>query len=274
MRFAAQTRWIGLSAACALVIAGAGVQAAAAAPPDVQTIIERSIAATQKDWAAYPDYSFDEQDRAANGSRTYAVSMILGSPYRRLIAVNGDPLSERRQKKQGQRMHRAIARRQAEAPEQRTARSAEYTKERRRDEQMMLAITKGFDFTSAGEARMGSHQVYVLKATPKPGYAPPNLETKALTGMQGTLWIDTETYQWVKVEASVIHPVSIVGFLARLEPGTSFELEKIPVAGDLWFPSHFAMKSSAEVLSFIPHKQEAEENYTNYRPAVDVNTTQ
>jgi hypothetical protein len=32
---------------------------------------------------------------------------------------------------------------------------------------------------------------------------PKSRETKVLTGMQGTMWIDTKTYQWVKVTASV-----------------------------------------------------------------------
>jgi len=30
--------------------------------------------------------------------------------------------------------------------------------------------------------------------------------------MEGKLWIDEKTFQWVKVEATVIRPVSIEGF--------------------------------------------------------------
>jgi hypothetical protein len=41
-------------------------------------------------------------------------------------------------------------------------------------------------------------------------------ESKVLTGMEGKLWIDKKTLQWVKVEATVIHPVSIGGFLAEV----------------------------------------------------------
>jgi hypothetical protein len=93
----------------------------------------------------------------------------------------------------------------------------------------MQQLTEAFDFTLAGEERMGNHRVYVLDATPRAGYKPPNTETEVLTGMRGKLWIDKKTYQWVKVEAEVIHPVSIAGFLAKVEPGNRFELEKIPV---------------------------------------------
>jgi hypothetical protein len=57
-----------------------------------------------------------------------------------------------------------------------------------------------------GEQKLGPYDVYVLRATPRPGYHPPNRDTQVLTGMQGMLWIDRNTCQWVKVEAWVVHP--------------------------------------------------------------------
>jgi len=70
--------------------------------------------------------------------------------------------------------------------------------------------------------------------------------------MQGTFWIDRDSFQWVKVEADVVHPVVIGGFLARVEPGTHFELEKAPVADGVCLPTHFAIKSRAKLL-FRPY---------------------
>lgn len=223
--------------------------------PDVQAIMRKSIAATQRDWIAFPEYRFHEQDGQGNGSRTYAVTMVLGSPYRRLIAINGHALSGAAQRRQERLMKQAMAKRQAESSAQRASRTAQYEKERRRDHAMMMEIAKAFDFSSMGETTVDSHQVFVLKATPKAGYQPPSLETRALTGMEGTLWIDTQSYQWVKVEARVIHPVAIVGFLAKVMPGTHFELEKTPVADGLWFPSHFSEQARARVLAFAVHRQ-------------------
>ncbi|MFZ0537399.1 MAG: hypothetical protein WAM47_11070, partial [Candidatus Sulfotelmatobacter sp.] len=92
-------------------------------------------------------------------------------------------------------------------------------------------------------------------------YRPPNMETEALTGMEGKLWIDRASFQWVKVEAQVMHPVSIAGFLAQVEPGTHFELEKQPVAPDIWLPRHFAMKAHAKILFVIPHRDQEDDTY-------------
>ena len=70
-------------------------------------------------------------------------------------------------------------------------------------------MTTAFDFGLVGKRVLNGHKVYVLKATPRKGYNPPDRDSEVLTGMQGTLWIDQQTFQWVKVEAHVIHPVRI-----------------------------------------------------------------
>ncbi len=131
----------------------------------------------------------------------------------------------------------------------------------------MNQLVQAFTFRPLGRERLGPHEVYVLEATPRPGYVPPNRETRVLTGMQGKLWIDTKTFQWVKVEAEVIHPVWIEGFLARVDPGTRFELEYAPVSDDVWLPTRFVMKSRAKILFVISHSEQADESYFGYSKA-------
>lgn len=236
-----------------------------AAEPDVSSIVQHSVTATHMDWTAFPSYSFHEEDRENGGSRTFAVSMILGSPYRRLIAVNDRPLSPSDQEQQQRRMEEAIAKRRVETPSERAERTEEYRKGRERDEAMMTQLTQAFDFTFLRQARLGSYEVYVLKAAPKPGYRPPNVHAEVLTGMKGMMWIDQKTFQWVKVEATVVRPVTIFGFLARVEPGTRFELEKTPVEDGIWFPSRFSMYSNARILSIFPRRQHEVDVFSGYR---------
>jgi len=85
--------------------------------------------------------------------------------------------------------------------------------------------------------------------------------------MEGTLWIDQRTFQWVKVEAHVTHPVRIEGFLAEVEPGTKFEVEKRPVTGDVWMASHYSMKSNAKIMLLFQHRGQEDESYFNYHQA-------
>jgi hypothetical protein len=55
---------------------------------------------------------------------------------------------------------------------------------------MMEEMIKAFDFKLLGETMLNGHTVYSLLTSPRKGYHPPNMETEALTGMQGKLWID------------------------------------------------------------------------------------
>ena len=251
----------------ALMAASLSYFPSAAAQEDAATIIRRSSEANHRDWDAVPEFDNDERDRDKNGDKTYAVTMLYGSPYQRLIAENGRPLPAAKQKQEQEKYDKAVADRQHESPEKRSERIAKYQGERKRDQTLIEQMISAFDFHLAGKRVLNGYKVYVLKATPRKGYKPPDRDSEVLTGMQGTLWIDQKTFQWVKVEAHVIHPVRIEGFLAEVEPGTNFEVEKRPVSGDIWLASHYAMKSNAKVMLLIPHKGAEDAVYFHYHRA-------
>lgn len=238
---------------------------ARAQQPDVQDIIKKSVAATNADFNAAPGLNYKERDRVGKGSKSYQVTMIEGSPYQRLIAVNGKPLSPAQAAQEQQKEEQVTASRRSESSGDRQGRIAKYDKDRTRDHLMMQQLTDAFNFTYIGERKVRGFKVYMLKATPRSGYKPPNMQTQVLPGMQGELWIDQQTYQWVKVTAHVIRPVSIEGFLAQVEPGTQFELEKSPVPGGTWQITHFAMKSSAKVLFMFNRSSQEDDSYYDFQ---------
>jgi hypothetical protein len=242
----------------------------AAQKPDVETIIQRSVEANQADFNAAPDFNYKERDRNSDGtSKTYQVTMIEGTPYQRLIEINGKPISAAQQAQEKQKQEQVAAQRRAESRDQQQKRIADFEKGRQRDHDMMEQLTKAFNFKITGTRKLRGFSVWQLKATPRPGYNPPNMHAQVLPGMQGQLWIDQKTYQWVKVTAQVIHPVSIEGFLAQVEPGTRFELEKSPVDGGTWQITHFAMKSEAKVLFLFNHNSQEDSTYFDYQRISD-----
>jgi hypothetical protein len=232
--------------------------------PDVKTIIQRSVAANDRDFRAAPQFSYKEKDRVGKQIKAYQVTMIDGSPYQRLIAVGGKPLSKEQAAEELKKQQQETANRTAQSPQQRKDRIASYEKDRRRDHEMMGQLSEAFNFTLLGKKKIKTFNVWVLKATPRPGYKPPNMETQVLPGMEGELWIDEKTYQWVKVTARVIHPVSIEGFLAQVEPGTQFEIEKAPVGGGIWQITHFSMQSHAKVLFLVNRASEEEDWFYDF----------
>lgn len=233
----------------------------------VASIIQHSAEANARDWAAVPNFDNSERDRTKDGDKTYAVTMLYGSPYNRLIAVNGKSLTGAEQKKEQEKYDKTAADRQHESADQRSQRIAKYEADRKRDHTLIQQLTDAFDFRLIGKRTLNGFKVYVIKATPKPGYKPVDRDSEVLTGMEGTMWIDQKKFQWVKVEAHVIHPVRIEGFLAVVEPGTRFEVEKRPVSGDIWFATHYSMTANARVLMLFPHRGQEDDSYFNYHKA-------
>jgi hypothetical protein len=246
-------------AALALTVSPVGAQT------DAQRVIERSVQRNTADWNAFPRYECLERDREPNGgSKTFDDLMVAGSPYQRVVAVNDKPLSSSDQEAQQRKLEETIKQRRNESPEQRAQRIAKYQKSRERDHLFLEQLSKAFNFKLVGQRKLGDYEVYVLRSVPRPDYQPPNREAEVLKGMRGTLWIDKKTYQWVKVEASVIRPVRIEGFVAEVEPGTQFELDKMPIGDDIWLPRHYVMKARAKVFLLFNHQAAEDDTYSDY----------
>ncbi|HYL36600.1 MAG TPA: hypothetical protein VEV17_11865 [Bryobacteraceae bacterium] len=254
-----------------LALSAAAAYAAAVTAPNMPEIIRRSVENVQADWSQAPKYSFVERDveskrRSKPAIRSYEEIMIDGSPYRRLIAVDDEPISPGEQAEEERKLRTEIQKRQNESDRERSKRVERYLRERHQDHAMLDALANAFDFQAAGHEIVDGHDCWVFDATPKPGYKPANRETKVLIGMKGRLWVDKSSDQWVKVEAEVIKPVSLFGFVARIGPGTRFLLEQAPVAGNLWLPKHFSMRVNASVLGFINEDSVDDETYRDYQP--------
>jgi hypothetical protein len=231
------------------------------------SIIKRSAEANDRDWSAAPEFDNLERDRTKDADKTYAVTMLDGTPYERLVAMNGKPLEDAKQQEEQEKYENAVSERQHESADKRSKRIAKYQLDRNRDHTLIQQMTSAFDFRLTGKQKLGRYRVYVLKATPRRTYKPIDRDSEVLRGMEGTMWIDQKTFQWVKVEAHVIHPVRIEGFLAEVEPGTRFEVEKRPVSEDIWLTSHYSMRANAKVLLLFSHTGQEDDSFFKYHKA-------
>jgi hypothetical protein len=50
---------------------------------NVETIIQKSVEANNRDWDADPEFDYTERDQEKDGIKTYEVRMLYGSPYRK-----------------------------------------------------------------------------------------------------------------------------------------------------------------------------------------------
>jgi hypothetical protein len=235
---------------------------------DANAIVQQSTRVTEEDQKASSSYDYFETDLQHDDShKTFKVQMIEGSPYEELVAVDGKPLSKEKQAEERRKLQQETSKREHQSKEERDHRITKYQKELSRDRRFIDEIAQAFNFKMVGEQQLNNRHVYVVDARPRPDFHPTDKESAVLTGMKGRLWIDKSTYHWVKVEAEVIYTVSIEGFLAKVEPGTRFELEKTAVEENVWLPKHFSMTTKTKVLSLIAHHERQDEAYFNYHKA-------
>jgi hypothetical protein len=238
-------------------------------------IVRRSVAVNTADWKAQPNFVHREQDvkskENSNGEvtgrqeKTFEIRMIDGTPYERLIEINYEPLDRAQNQQEQNKLKRETASRRHESGAERRERLNKYQSERAEEKLLMDQMADAFRFTLTGEEDIDGVSCYVLDAKPDPKYRPPNQRARVLLGMRGRLYIDKAGFHWVRVQAQVISPVEFGIFLARVKPGTSFELDQAPV-GDAWLPKHFVQSVNTTVLGVYEMRNKEEELYSDYRP--------
>lgn len=247
-----------------------GSIAAWASPPDAHELMARAVHVTEANWTQAPNYSFNRTEvkskrDSAPVQNHYQVLMIEGSPYLKLIARDGHPLSAAEAEEQEQKYQREVSKRQHESERERRKRMDKYNEDRNRDHALLMELCDAFDYSVTGEQMLDGRSVWVLHGTPKPNYVPKSREAKVLAGMDVTFWIDKKTYQWPRIEAEVKTPVYLYGMIGKVNTGTKFLLEQEPVSSSLWLPKHFKMQVNATALGFFNQDSSSDETYTNYR---------
>jgi hypothetical protein len=137
------------------------------------------------------------------------------------VARNDQPLSPKEQKKEEDKLRKSIEERRKETAEQRARRIADWERRRQRQRDPLKELPDAFDFRLAGEEALASGEVYVIDATPKPGYKPKLPSAAYFPKVKARLWIDKNDYHWAKVELETLDTISFGGFLVRLGEGHS-----------------------------------------------------
>jgi hypothetical protein len=231
-----------------------------------QIIVHRSIQTNDADWKAQTQYSFLRSDVSGSERQTFEVTMLEGSPYERLLALNDKPLPPEQRQQEQEKFEREVHDRRSETSRQRHARITKYENDRADENLLMQQMVSAFIFHLAGQEQVENVDCYLLKATPNPTYRPAVEKARALTGMQGRMWIDKVHHHWVKIQAQVVKPVAFGFILARVKPGTRFDLEQTPI-GNVWLPKKFIQSVNASVLGLYGIRSQDETYWSEYRRA-------
>ncbi len=229
-------------------------------------ILSRTERTTHDGFEHAADFDYCMTEHRGDKSKTYAVFMLSGSTYAQLVATNGVPIPEMDLRNFADARKAETERRTHETPAQYRTRVAQFEAEQHRNRALLREMPKAFEFELRGNALKDGWETFVLDVSPRAGYQPKDRMTRVLTGMRGTLWVDRQTFGWVRAEAMIVHPVMIEGFLARVERGTRFAMEERPFGEGYWLPTLFTIKTKARILFLFPTSSKQEYTFFHYVP--------
>ncbi len=245
------------------------------AAQDAREIVKRSIDAESAGVEAARNYTYLErqEERELDGSgklknrevHTYDVTLLEGSPYRRLVELNDQPLTAKEQKKEEEKLRQSNAARSQETEPQKQQRIADWRRKQQKQREPMHEIPDAFDLRLLPDESLGGRAMWVIDATPKAGYKPKLKSAFFFPKVKMRFWIDREDYQAVKAEMETLDTISWGGILARLAKGDRLTFEKTRVNDEVWLPNRILIAGSARVLLVKGYRGDIEISYSNYK---------
>jgi hypothetical protein len=243
------------------------------AHPNARELVRQSIRNGEQAWKNSFSYFCTKEDidreRGPSGNlksvsdNVYDVHPLgYHTSFDLLVKQDNEPVSAAQRAKE----EKELRRRQAASPADKQDRFQKQKDER----SYMLEVPQAFDFRITGTANLPTGPAWVVVATPHPGYQPVSRYARMFHAMQGTLWIDQKSLQWVKADAVAMSTVSFGFFIARLYRGSHIIIEQQRLSDGDWVPKRIQAHAAARLFLFINHRFEEDITYTNYRKATAI----
>jgi hypothetical protein len=248
---------------------------AIASAQDPLEIIRRATELDRRDTALARSYTFlqrqERRDLDSKGrltkteSDTFDVTLLVGVPYRRLVAHNDRPLSPKDQSKEEEKLQKSIEDRRKESPAQHAQRVADWERKQDKQREPLKELPNAFNFKLVGEEALNGGVAFVIEGTPKPGYRPKSQATSFFPKVKLRLCVDKKDYQWIKVDIESLDTISFGGFLFRLAKGSHVTIENARVNNEIWMPKRAAIKGSARIALVKVMRGEMIFTFSDYR---------
>lgn len=256
---------------CVLFVAAASSVAA----QDAREIVRRAVDRDRQNRADASNYTYlqrqdvRELDRAGQVKtrriETWDITLLEGSPYRRLVARNDRPLAPEEQKSEDERLRMSDEQRQKETSEQRARRLAEWQRRLDRQHDAVKEVPDAFEFTRLPDEQLDGWPVYRIDANPKPGFKPKSQIAAIFPRIKMRLWIDKTDYEGAHVEMQVLDTISFGGFLLRLSKGSRMVIDQTRVSDGVWLPKEFSVTAAARILLLKGLNRELDFTFSDYK---------
>jgi len=231
------------AASSILLLAGAYPRLTA---QDAREIIGRGVALYERNSQLSRNYTFLERQEVRELDRsghlkgrkieTWDITLLDGSPYRRLVARNDQPLTAEEQRAEEEKLRVSNEERRKETADERAQRLARW--QRRIDR---------------------------LDASPRPGYQPKSQFASFFPKVKLRFWVDKQDYQAARIEMETLDTISFGGFLVRVGKGTHLVIEQTRVNNEVWLPREVLLTAAARILLVKGFNRELAFTFSDYK---------
>jgi hypothetical protein len=249
--------------------------------PSSAELARRVREAVRLDYQVQAGYTYIERRRDLKISRfgkvtigplrTFQVvpSPVSGQTYKRLIAVDGQPLSAeelaRRDAEHADDIKEAQARQARETPLERQERLERAAREQREREAILDDAFKAFDATLERREVVDGAPVLVARMTPRADPPVTTREGRWMTHFEGHLWVAEADYQIVKIDMRATSDVTIGwGVVGRIHKGSRVLYVRRRF-DNAWLPAETTYEASGRTLIFRPFQFNVTTTYSDYR---------
>jgi hypothetical protein len=252
-----------------------GVQVSVVLAADPREIISKAVELNARDTQIANDYNYlqrqetRELDRSGKirirKDETWDVISLEGSPYKRLVSRDGQPLPPAEQQAEDQKLRAAREERRNETPEQRARRLEEWRRRQERQRQPLRELPEAFNFSLLSEENLDGRSVYLIEAVPKPDYKPKSSYTAFFPKVKVRAWIDKADLEAMRIELEATDTISFGGLLLRLEKGSRVVIEQTRMDGQVWLPRRVSVLAEARLLLLKNLNRQMEYNFSDYK---------
>ncbi len=212
------------------------------------------------------NWMYRDHDTVPGKDAVYNVVETPQGELRRMIELNGNPLSGAAEQNEIQRINDYIGDASAQAKARRNA-----AHDDRQATEMLKMLPDAFVWTVTGD----EGEFIVLNFRPNPQFNPPDMQSRVMGAMAGQMMITREESRIRTLKGKLSQDVLIGwGILGRLNEGGIFDVERREVAPGHWQITETRVHIGGHALVFKTIGQQEDEIKTDWRPSTDATLRQ
>lgn len=217
----------------------AQVQQAADPPlPEIHQLMkevrehQKSLGKVRENYTFSVSIVVEEIDSKGKVSKTESheseVFFVHGHEIERTVKKDGKPLTDEEQKKETERVTKAVEKAEKPEPE----------KHKEGQNVSLLHILEVADVRNPRRENFRGRTTLVYDFVGKKDLKAHGLDEDVSKKLQGTIWIDEADRQVARLEAAFDDNFRVAGGLAvNVQKGSRFTFDQAPVNGEIWFPT-------------------------------------